>query len=123
MRPPEIGHPLPRWRDAWYEERKWSDWIFSPRGHGPDWQATLKAGPNDRDALWTIFRVAIAVVPVSTMHVAGDGGLTCGVPFGIALRGRRAHATTVWHVARRGDPPRLASAYPQPYTRFDDGES
>lgn len=102
MRPPEIGHPLPRWRDAWCEERKWTDWILSDRqGHGADWAAILKADLVDRDALWTVFTAAVAVVPVFRVDRARDGGLRYGVRFGIALRGRRAVATTGWHVERR----------------------
>ncbi len=43
--------------------------------------------------------------------------MLCEVRFELTLRGRRALTITVWHLAREGDPPRLVTAYPRPYTR------
>jgi hypothetical protein len=117
MRPPGIGKLLPRGRDAWYEERKWTDWILSREGHGPDWAAVAGVHAHDRDVLWVMITAALADAPVYRIDAAADGGLTYGVRFNIRFRDRGAHVITAWHVRRPGDAPRLVTAYPRPYTR------
>ncbi|MFL5907662.1 MAG: hypothetical protein ACJ75Z_08710 [Solirubrobacterales bacterium] len=103
--------------DAWFEQPKWSEWILSARGHGPEWRTILHVGSEDADALWDAIGVAVAEAPVYGVRVAPGGGMLCEVRFELTLRGRRALAITVWHLAREGDPPRLVTAYPRPYTR------
>jgi hypothetical protein len=115
--PPTIGEPLPGATDGWYEQPKWSEWILSPRGHGPEWRTILALAVEDADALWEAIAAAIVGAPVYGVRVAPTGGVLCEVRFEITLRGRIALAITVWHLASEGAAPRLVTAYPRPYTR------
>jgi hypothetical protein len=114
--PPRVGERLPRGADAWFEQSKWSEWILSARGHGLEWEAILRIGGEDVDALWDAIAAEVVEAPVYGVRVAPGGGMLCEVRFPLALRDRTALAITVWHLARAGAAPRLVTAYPRPYT-------
>lgn len=114
--PPRVGEALPRGQDAWCEQPKWSEWILSPRGHAPEWEAILRVGSEDTDALWDAIAAAVVEAPVYGVRVAQGGGMLCEVRFELSVRERDAIAVTVWHLAHDGAAPRLVTAYPRPYT-------
>jgi hypothetical protein len=115
--PPRVGEPLPRGESAWFEQPKWSEWILSERGHGPEWRAILRVGSQDTEAPWEAIAAAVDEAPVHGVRVAPRGGMLCEVRVELTLRDRTAVAITVWHLAREGEAPRLVTAYPRPYTR------
>jgi hypothetical protein len=111
---PRVDEPLPRGAEAWFEQPKWSEWILSARGHGPEWQAILRVGSEDAVARWEAIATAVAEAPVEGVRIAPGGGMLCEVRFELSLRSRTALAITVWHLAPEGDAPRLVTAYPRP---------
>jgi hypothetical protein len=111
-----VGEALPGGRDAWYEQRKWTEWILSPRGHGPEWEVVLRVGSEDADVLWDALAAAVVEAPLYGVRLAEGGGMLCEVRFRLSVRDRTAMAVTVWHLAHEGVAPRLVTAYPRPYT-------
>jgi hypothetical protein len=99
--PPSVGEPLSRGADAWFERPKWSEWILSERGHGPEWRAILRVSSQDTEALWEAISAVVVKAPVHGVRVAPGGGMLCEVRFELPLHGRVALAITIWHLAVR----------------------
>lgn len=118
-----MGEALPKGRDAWYEQPKWTEWILSRRGHGPEWKAILRVRNEDADALWDAIAAAVVEAPVYGVRVSQGGGVLCEVRLQVSVHDRTTMAVTVWHLAHEGAAPRLVTAYPRPYTDRDGGNA
>jgi hypothetical protein len=110
--PPQVGDPLPRAAEAWYEPSKWDGWILATRGHGPEWARVLHVSLDDVNLIWETIAAAVLTNPVAKIRDLGAYGLNCRVDIQLTIGPRSAPIRTVWHYADANSAPRLVSAYP-----------
>jgi hypothetical protein len=111
--PPQVGEPLPRAADCWYEPVKLERWILAARGHGNEWAKVLHVGPDDIDVVWAAIAAAILPAPVSKVIDTGEHGVNCRVDVALTIGERSAPVRTAWNYADAASAPRLVSAYPR----------
>lgn len=109
--PPDIGEPLPRAEDAWYEQVKLEGWILAERGHGPEWRRVLRVGVEDSGRVWQAIVMVVPRARVATVRDRGAEGIVCGVEVELTIGGRTAPVTLSWHYAEDSAAPRLVTAY------------
>jgi len=108
---PNVGEPLPRAEDAWYEQAKLEDWILAERGHGPEWQRVFHVGVGDSALVWEAIAMAVVHGRVATVRDRGADGVVCGVEVELTICERTALVTLSWHYADASAAPRLVTAY------------
>lgn len=110
--PPQVGEPVSRAEDAWYEWRKVQGWVLSGRGHGPEWSTVFHVGLVH----WTLVRNALVEAAmgasIQIVHDRSPFGFTCGIDVELTINGRSALVTLALHYAEEDSPPRLVTAYP-----------
>ena len=109
--PPNVGEPLPRAGDAWYEQIKLEGWILAERGHGPEWKRVFHVGVEDSGRVWQAIAMAVPHTRVATVRDRGADGIVCGVEVERPIGGRTAPVTLSWHYANEVAAPRLVTAY------------
>lgn len=109
--PPEIGGPLPRAWDAWYEPIKLEEWVLAERGHGPEWRRVFEVGVEDSQRVWRAIMTALTQARVASVRDRGAEGVVCGVEVELTIRERTAPVTLSWHYADATAAPRLVTAY------------
>lgn len=110
---PTINEPLPRAADAYAEPEKWREWIFTERGHGPEWARVFHVGLADTETVWTAITGAILDAPIHKIVDRGQDGVVCGVDMELTIASRRARVRTSWHYEYARAAPRLVTAYPR----------
>lgn len=112
--PPQVGEPLPRASDCWYERAKFEEWILAPRGHGREWRQVFGVGPEDGDRAWRALVSAAGSAVIVEVRDREPDGIVCGVRARVAISERSAMVTMSWHYEDPTAAPRLATAYPSP---------
>ncbi len=110
MPDPRVGQPLPRAKDAYTSEKKWSDWILATPGHGADWRRVF--GAITWNDAWDAVLMGIELAPISDVRILGEVGVSCGVDLSLIINGRAATVRTAWHYVSPDAAPRLVTAYP-----------
>ena len=108
---PNVGEPLPRAEDAWYEQAKLEDWILAERGHGPEWQRVFNVGVEDSARVCKAIAMAAPQSQVGTVRDRGAEGIVCGVRVDLTIGGRSAPVALSWHHTDPLAAPRLVTAY------------
>jgi hypothetical protein len=109
--PPQIGDPLPRASEAWYEPVKLEDWVLGPRGHGEEWQRVFHVGLADRERVWQAIVAAAANARIFRVRNVGAHGVVCGIQVELTIGERSARVRMSWHYANKEAAPRLVTAY------------
>lgn len=109
--PPQIGDPLPRADQAWFEPVKLDDWILGEDGHGKEWRRVFHVGLEDRERVWEAIASAVRNAPIATVRNRGFKGIVCSVKVELTIGERTAPVTVGWHYASEKAAPRLVTAY------------
>lgn len=111
--PPEIGDPLPRASDCWYERSKLIGWILDEDGHGAEWERVMHVGVENAEGVWRAISALARTERVSGVRDLGRYGFNCEVDGRLTMGERSATFRTIWHYAMPQAAPRLVSAYPK----------
>lgn len=109
--PPQIGDPLPRAGQAWYEPAKFEDWIFAERGHGREWRRVFHVGLEDRGRVWEAIVATVEQARIAAIRGRGAKGIVFSVQVELMIGDRTAPVTICWHYATERSAPRLVTAY------------
>lgn len=111
--PPQIGEPLPRAAECWYEPAKITRWVLGEEGHGAEWARVMHVGIEDAGEVWEAISAQAAAGTVTGLRDLGRFGLSCEVDARLAIGERAATFRTIWHYEAPHAAPRLVSAFPR----------
>src|SRR5690348_7993925 len=111
--PPQIGEPLPRATDCWYEPAKLIDWVLGEDGHGAEWERVMHVGVPDSEEVWQAISILARTAEVTGFRDLGRFGFNCEVDAQLTIGERSAMFRTIWHYAAPDAAPRLVSAFPK----------
>jgi hypothetical protein len=110
--PPQIGEPLPRAKECWYEPAKLTRWILGEEGHGAEWERVLHVGIEDAEEIWEAIATLAATATVTGLRDLGRFGLSCEVDAQLTIGERSATFRTIWHYAAPDAATVPVSAFP-----------
>lgn len=111
--PPQVGEPLPRAADCWYERVKLYEWILGEKGHGAEWRRVMRVSVEDAEVVWNAISTGATQAKVSGVRDLGRFGLSCEVESQLVIGERSAKIRVIWHYATPDAVPRLVSAFPR----------
>jgi hypothetical protein len=112
--PPQVGDPLPRAAECWYEQAKLDEWILDSRGHGLEWERVFRVSSADRNRVWEALAGAAIKATIVEVRDRAASGVLCGVRAQLVIGERSAAVIMSWHYAAPDAAPRLVTAYPSP---------